>query len=58
MISIALVVHATCGMMAVHWLTPAVFLYVVAAIVSRFWHKDMWIVYLAMAVMAAWMPHH
>jgi hypothetical protein len=25
----------------------------VAAVVSRFWHKDMWVVYLAMAVTAA-----
>jgi hypothetical protein len=41
-----------------HYITPTVLLYVVAAVVSRFWHKDMWVVYLAMAMTAALIPLH
>jgi hypothetical protein len=39
-------------------ISPTVLLYLVAAIVSRFWHKDMWIVYLAMAITAALIQLH
>ena len=41
-----------------HYITPTVLLYVVAAAVSRFWHKNMWVVYLAMAMVAALIPLH
>jgi len=53
------VIHTLC-LMAVftHYVTPTVFLYLAAAGVSRFWHRNMWVVYLAMAVAAALMPLH
>jgi len=33
-------------------------LYFAAAVVARFWHEKIWIVYLAMAMTAAVMPGH
>ena len=58
MVCFAAVIH-TLSAVAVfaHYATPTV-LYLVAAVVSRFWHKDMWVVYLAMAVTAALIPLH
>ncbi len=35
------------------WANSMVLLYIAAAIVSRFWHDKMWVVYLAIAAAAA-----
>ena len=36
---------------------PAVWLYLAAAVLARFWHTRMWWVYVAFAVLAILAPH-
>jgi hypothetical protein len=37
--------------------TPAAWLYLVAAIVARFWHRHMWVIYLGLALDTILVPH-
>lgn len=39
-------------------LEPAVWVYLGAAIIARFWHRHMWLIYVGLVVATILRPHH